>query len=52
MVTPLSTMFQLYCGGQFYWLRKPEYAKKTTDLSRIFGKLYQIMLYCIEYISS
>jgi hypothetical protein len=34
---PLSTIFQLYGGGQFYWWGR-EYPEKTLDLPKSLAK--------------
>ena len=39
---PLSTIFQSYRGGKFYWWRKSECLERTTDLGQVTDKPFHL----------
>ena len=45
-VTPL--IFQLYCGGQFYWWRILKYPEEPPTMPQVTDKLYHITLYILS----
>ena len=48
VLKPLSKIFLLYHGDEFYCWRKAEYPEKTTYLSHVTDKFYHIMVYGVH----
>ena len=48
---PLSTIFQLYPGGQFYFVEETEVplVKPTTELLEVIDKLCHVIVYRVLY---
>jgi len=49
---PLSTISQLYHGGQLYWWRKPECPEKTTNLSQVTDKIFTLSHNVVHFAKS
>jgi hypothetical protein len=47
-LTPFTTIFQLYRGGQFYWWGNRMIFRKTTDLLQVTDRLYHLMVYRVH----
>ena len=47
-LTPLSTIFQLYRGGQIHRCSQSKYLEKITDLPQVIDKRYHIMMYRVH----
>jgi hypothetical protein len=47
-LTPLSTIFQLYRGGHFYWWRKPPTCRKSlTNFITLQSKIYGVFSFIV-----
>ena len=48
-LSSVSTIFQLYRGGQLYGLRKPKYSEETTDLLHLASAGFELTTLVVIY---